>query len=54
MTKKARIPKLALAYPERIEINQPRVARNELPWVEASIVRNPERVVSVRDMHPHP
>jgi len=32
-----------------MDINQPRVARNELPWAEASIVRNPERVASSSD-----
>ena len=32
-----------------MDINQPRVGRNELPWAEASIVRNPERVASSSD-----
>jgi hypothetical protein len=30
--------------PERIEIIQPRVARNELPWVKTGRNYNPERV----------
>src|SRR5713101_3242734 len=33
-------------HPERMEITQPRVARNELPWGEESYALYPERVVS--------
>src|SRR6266852_6060462 len=33
-------------HPERMEINQPRVARNELPWGEALNARYPARVAS--------
>jgi hypothetical protein len=34
-------------HPERMEITQPRVARNELPWgVEGPLNLNPERVLS--------
>src|SRR5437762_94352 len=35
-------------HPERMEIVQPRVARNELPWDGWSKVSYPERVVSER------
>ena len=36
-------------HPERMEITQPRVARNELPWVKCrQNLANPERVVSGR------
>jgi hypothetical protein len=31
---------------ERMEITQPRVARNELPWVGGPLKLNPERVLS--------
>ena len=33
-------------HPERMEITQPRVARNELPWVGGPLNLNPERVLS--------
>src|SRR5205809_878400 len=36
-------------HPERIQINQPRVARNELPWGEPSQFSYPERVASASD-----
>ena len=36
----------SLLYPERMEITQPRVARNELPWVGGPLNLNPERVLS--------
>jgi hypothetical protein len=35
---------VAIFNPERIEIIQPRVARNELPWVKTGRNYNPERV----------
>src|SRR2546425_12286196 len=37
----------SLLHPERMEITQPRVARNELPWgVGGPLNLNPERVLS--------
>ena len=36
----------ACRHPERMEITQPRVARNELPWDQGSNSRYPERVAS--------
>jgi hypothetical protein len=37
---------LMVLHPERMEIIQPRVARNELPWVRRPKVRYPKGVVS--------
>ena len=37
---------------QRDSINQPRVARNELPWDTAPQVFNPERVVSAVEFAP--
>ena len=34
-------------YPIGIKITQPRVARNELPWVYDQKITNPERVESI-------
>lgn len=33
--------------PQRDSVLQPRVARNELPWVRGPVKNNPERVVAV-------
>jgi len=36
-------------HPERMDITQPRVARNELPWENGANVGYPERVASGRE-----
>src|SRR5438876_7465583 len=45
MTKSKRMTKSN--HPERMQITQPRVARNELPWDQVSCLHCPERVASV-------
>jgi len=37
--------RVSVFHPERMEITQPRVARNELPWESAPKHPNPERAL---------
>jgi hypothetical protein len=43
----------AADYAEGVEIIQPRVARNELPWVRFQSAAYPERVASMRYVSAH-
>ena len=42
-----RILTAMVCHPNGMEIIQPKVARNELPWVSVPTVNNPERVESI-------